>query len=198
VISHRQQLKEYWKVKKNDTDFHKLKFNCDYENPLILIQGWNKFKEFNDLPKNVQIVMIYWGNNFYQVDEILDLDANHSIPSFHSRSLHPNQTTFFDVDITAGNIHAPKLVRILNRLSAYIFNNILIEVDVLPDIIFENTLICREFVLNLVLSWSETILRKLFFAEMREKNSASTFSTRQMLIASKWGEIGMISAMHRS
>jgi hypothetical protein len=165
---------------------------------LILIQGWNKFKEFNDLPKNVQIVMIYWGNNFYQVDEILDLDANHSIPSFHSRSLHPNQTTFFDVDITTGNIHAPKLVRILNRLSAYIFNNILIEVDVLPDIVFENTLICREFVLNLVLSWSETILRKLFFAEMREKNSASKFSTRQMLIALRWGQIGVISAMHRS
>jgi hypothetical protein len=81
---------------------------------LILIQGWNKFKDFNDLPNNVQILMIYWGNNHYQIDEIFDLDGNRSIPSFHSRSLHPKETTFFDVEITAGNIHAPKLVRLFN------------------------------------------------------------------------------------
>jgi hypothetical protein len=111
VVHHREQLNEYWKVKKNDTDFHKLKFNRDYENPLILVQGWNKFRDFNDLPKNVQILMIYRGNNLYEIDEIFDLDDNRSIPSFHSRSLHPTETTFFDVEITAGNIDAPKLVR---------------------------------------------------------------------------------------
>jgi hypothetical protein len=55
--------------------------------------------------------MIYRGNNLYEIDEIFDLDDNRSIPSFHSRSLHPTETTFFDVEITAGNIDAPKLVR---------------------------------------------------------------------------------------
>jgi hypothetical protein len=110
VKRHVGRLEEYWKVKKNDTDFHKLKFNNSYENPLITVQGWNKFRDFHDLPANVQIELLYHGKNIYEIFEITDLDNGKVIPEFHSRSMHSYKTEWFDVDITLANWDAPKLV----------------------------------------------------------------------------------------
>jgi hypothetical protein len=104
------KLNEYWRIKKNDTDYHKLRFNLDYENPLILVQGWNKFKEFHDLPKNVKIEFMYRGNNIYEVMEVNDIDDGIPIPPFHSRSLLPTRTAIFDVELTQLNLDRPKLV----------------------------------------------------------------------------------------
>jgi hypothetical protein len=104
------QLSEYWKVKKNDTDFHKLRFNLDYENPILLVQGWNEFKNFHDLPKNVAIRFMYRGNNIYEVMEIEDLDIECHIPAFHSRSIMTGRSATFDIEVTNLNVDKPKLV----------------------------------------------------------------------------------------
>ncbi|KAK2430000.1 hypothetical protein QL285_028383 [Trifolium repens] len=106
---HVGQLCEYWKVKKNDTDFHKIRFNLDYENPLILVQGWNEFKNFHDLPKNVEILFMYRGNNIYEIMETNDLDSRIHIPAFHSRSSLPTRTATFDVELTNLNVDRPKV-----------------------------------------------------------------------------------------
>jgi hypothetical protein len=45
---------KYWSVKKTDIGFHKLRFNNNYENPLIL--GWNKFKKWHRFPKRNDIL----------------------------------------------------------------------------------------------------------------------------------------------
>jgi hypothetical protein len=110
---HLRQLGEFWKVKKTDTDFHKLKFNQDYDNPLILIAGWNKFKEWHDLPDNVHMVFIYHGNNEFEISEIYDINEDHQIPPFHSKCLHPLDTAYFDIEVTVANYIAPKIVCII-------------------------------------------------------------------------------------
>ncbi|KAK2428165.1 hypothetical protein QL285_026701 [Trifolium repens] len=103
------KLAEYWKVKKNDTDFHKLKFNKDYDNPLILIQGWNKIKEFHALPDNVEIELDYLGDNIFDIFQINEINETARVPSFHSRSLIPTLTANFEIELTPLNIDVQKL-----------------------------------------------------------------------------------------
>jgi hypothetical protein len=94
----------------------------DYENPLILVQGWNKFKAFHDLPRNLEIVFMYRGNNIYEIMEIHDFDSGKYIPAFHSRSIIPSKTAVFDVELTNFNVDRPKLVSIFTQ---QIFNNLI-------------------------------------------------------------------------
>ncbi|GAU32455.1 hypothetical protein TSUD_144640 [Trifolium subterraneum] len=107
---HRGETYGNWQVIKNDTDYHKLRFNNDYENPLILTQGWNKFKEFHNLPDNVEVMLSFHGNNTFQVDVIKELKGRAEIPSFHSRSLHPTRTSVFDFSLTPNNVDVPQFV----------------------------------------------------------------------------------------
>ncbi|GAU45082.1 hypothetical protein TSUD_85680 [Trifolium subterraneum] len=108
VSRHRGEINGYWKVKKNDTDYHKLKFNNDYENPLILVQGWNKLKDFYNLPNNVQVNLIFHGSNEFEVQSVKEVLSPNEIPPFHSRSLLPQRTAVFDFELTRINIQVPK------------------------------------------------------------------------------------------
>jgi hypothetical protein len=105
-------LDGFWSIEKTDTKYHKLRFNDDYENPLICVQGWNKFKEWHDLPNNVEIELIYYGNKKFGIFSINDLGPQVHIPSFHSRSVHPTKTAYFDMQLYPSNISAAKLVMI--------------------------------------------------------------------------------------
>ncbi|GAU45081.1 hypothetical protein TSUD_85670 [Trifolium subterraneum] len=109
VRRHIGQLQEYWKIKKYDTGYHKLRFNNDYENPLILIQGWNKFRDFHELPTNVEIELAYYGDNVFEIFSINDLDNGRHISSFHSRSLHPGRTRVFNIPLTPTTVDLPYL-----------------------------------------------------------------------------------------
>jgi hypothetical protein len=46
-------------VIKNDKEHHKLKFNKNYDNPLLLNEGWESFKKFHNLPDDVEVVLQY-------------------------------------------------------------------------------------------------------------------------------------------
>jgi hypothetical protein len=104
------RLNGFWSIEKTDTDYHKLRFNDDYDNPLICVQGWNKFKEWHDLPNNVEIELIYNGNRKSGIYSINDLDSRIHVPSFHSRSLHPTKTAYFDMQLAHSTLSVPKLV----------------------------------------------------------------------------------------
>ncbi|PNX91516.1 hypothetical protein L195_g047647, partial [Trifolium pratense] len=108
IYRQRGEVYGYWKVKKNDTDYHKLKFNNDYENPLILIQGWNKFKNFHNLPDNVHIELIFHGNNEFEVHSVRELNSPNDIPPFHSRSIRPPHIAVFDFKLTQTLVDQPK------------------------------------------------------------------------------------------
>ncbi|KAK2444077.1 hypothetical protein QL285_015131 [Trifolium repens] len=109
VQQHQFKLVEYWKLKTNDTHFHKIKFNKDYDNPLILIQGWNKIKEFHALPDNVEIELDYLGDNIFDIFQINEIVWPTRAPSFHSRSLIPTLTANFEIELTPLNIDVQKL-----------------------------------------------------------------------------------------
>jgi hypothetical protein len=110
VQEKRPQLNGYWSIIKNDTQFHKLKLNDDYENPVLLIQGWNKIKAFHNLPDNVQIEFLYYGNKTFEIASSKKIKSMDEISPFHSRSMHPTCTTIINVELTPTNIDVPKLV----------------------------------------------------------------------------------------
>ncbi|KAK2356831.1 hypothetical protein QL285_094154 [Trifolium repens] len=115
---HIGQLNGYWKVHNNDTDFHKLKFNNNYDNPLIA-QGWNEFKDFHEMPESVEIELIYHGNNVFEVLQFKQLITDNEIqpfqfetcteiPAFHSRSIEPEKTVFFEIELNDLQIGLPE------------------------------------------------------------------------------------------
>jgi hypothetical protein len=98
-------------VKKDGTDVHKLRYNMCTENPLLGIQGWNEIKEHHDLPDNVIVTFKYHGNNFFEVQESEEITSFQQIPPWHSLSLDPARTQFFDVEVANCQFGLPKLVR---------------------------------------------------------------------------------------
>jgi hypothetical protein len=109
IRRHRGQLYDNWKVMQNDTDYHRLKFNGNNNNPLLKLQGWKEFQEFWGFPNNVSIVFRYHGNNVFRVVAFEEIFHYTALPSFHSRSMSPN-TDFYDLEVTYLKHHVPKLV----------------------------------------------------------------------------------------
>jgi vacuolar-type H+-ATPase subunit I/STV1 len=114
---HRGQLCRYWNIKKNDTDVHQLRYNNQTENPLLGYQGWNEFKDHHDLPDNVIVTFTYHGNNFFEVSETEEIICSNQIPPFHSRSLDPAKTTYFDVQLADVQVNVPKLVSQYHKIT---------------------------------------------------------------------------------
>ena len=95
---------------KNDKEHHKLKFNKNYENPLLLNEGWESFKKFHNLPDDVEVVLQYFGHDLFGVISFKELAGGASIPPFHSRSFVPKKTDFFQFNLTNMRVDNPKLV----------------------------------------------------------------------------------------
>ncbi|KAK2360331.1 hypothetical protein QL285_011009 [Trifolium repens] len=107
---HRSYLSKTWKVIKNDKHHHKLKWNKNYENPLLLNEGWESFKKFHNLPDDVEVVLQYFGHDLFGVKSFKKLAGGASIPPFHSRSFVPKKTDFFQFKLTNMRVDNPKLV----------------------------------------------------------------------------------------
>jgi hypothetical protein len=97
-------------VIKNDKEHHKLKFNKNYENPLLLNEGWESFKKFHNLSDDVEVVLQYLGHDLFGVKSFKKLCGAASIPPFHSRSLVPKKTDFFEFKLTNMQVDNPKIV----------------------------------------------------------------------------------------
>jgi hypothetical protein len=97
-------------VIKNDKEHHKLKFNKNYVNPLLLNEGWESFKKFHNLPDDVEVVLQYFGHDLFGVKSFKKLGDATAIPAFHSRSFAPKKTTFFEFELTNMRVDNPKIV----------------------------------------------------------------------------------------
>jgi hypothetical protein len=92
-----------------------LKFNNNNENPLIGPKGWKEFKKIHGLPDNVEIDFIFHGNNYFEISGFKEIISCNDIPPFHSRSINPAKTVFFDIELTNLHVNVPELVSITHR-----------------------------------------------------------------------------------
>jgi hypothetical protein len=115
---HRYYLGKTWKVIKNDKEHHKLKFNKNYGNPLLLNEGWESFKKFHNLPDDVEVVLQYFGHDLFGVKSFKQLGDEATISEFHSRSFAPKKTTFFEFELTPNRVDMPKIV---SHLTLFMF-----------------------------------------------------------------------------
>ncbi|GAU41024.1 hypothetical protein TSUD_133310 [Trifolium subterraneum] len=94
---------------KNVNENHSLQFNNEYDNPLILNKGWEEFNNFHNLPKNVEVVLDYYGSGVFSIKNFKELTLKSQLPAFHSKSLIPNKTTCYEVTLMPMNYNGPKL-----------------------------------------------------------------------------------------
>ncbi|GAU12581.1 hypothetical protein TSUD_131910 [Trifolium subterraneum] len=102
-------LPDTWQVIKDVKDNYCLQFNNEYGNPLILNKGWEEFKKYFTLPKNVEIVLDYYGSGVFAIKTIKELTLKSQLPAFHSKSQIPNKTTCYEVTLMPMNYNGPKL-----------------------------------------------------------------------------------------
>jgi hypothetical protein len=86
-----------------------INFNYDYENPYIS-KGWKDVKLIFNVGDDVEVKFEYYPPNRFELQSHRKLDNQIQIPSFHSRSLNPSETCYFDINITEDNIKLPNLV----------------------------------------------------------------------------------------
>ncbi|AES60188.1 hypothetical protein MTR_1g041870 [Medicago truncatula] len=75
-------------------------------NPL-LTHGWTEFKDFNDLPENVEIVFGYYENNMFSVYMFKTIYTHDDLPTWHSRCTIINRTAYFDSLLTEDDFLSP-------------------------------------------------------------------------------------------
>ncbi|KEH41747.1 hypothetical protein MTR_1g054485 [Medicago truncatula] len=95
-----------WHLLNNENRGHILTFNKSLVNPL-LTHGWSEFKDFNDLPDNVEIVFGYYGYNMFSVYMFKTIYKHTDLPAWHSRCIIANETAFFDSLLTEEDFHNP-------------------------------------------------------------------------------------------
>jgi hypothetical protein len=113
VNKYYDKLMTTWHVINEEAGFNELKFrNCTIF-PLIS-DGWDDLIENNGLPENAEIIFSYYGKTIFAIAGFKELDDPHTYPKFHSRSLDPKDTFFFDVPVLSYQLIQPMMVIILN------------------------------------------------------------------------------------
>jgi hypothetical protein len=102
-------LKDSWDICHESGVVYKLKFNMSLNNP-NLSDGWNDIKQFNDFPDDVEVVFGYYGSNVFGVIMCREVNRYIDLPCFHSRSLYPMHTMFFDITLWDKDLTSPILV----------------------------------------------------------------------------------------
>lgn len=105
-------LSALWQLLNKENTGHILTFNKSLVNPL-LAHGWTEFKDFNDLPENVEIVFGYYGNNMFSVYMFKTIYKHDDLPTWHSRCTIINRTAFFDSLLTEDDFLSPMKVFLL-------------------------------------------------------------------------------------
>jgi hypothetical protein len=116
-------MEQKWFIMNSTCGFIDVKYNLSYENPTIFT-GWTQLIDYNQLPANVEIEMEYHGGQKFAIKSFKEIKCEAEILPFHSRSLIPNQTFFFDIVLTETSIKKPKLVNFyFNLICPLIFLN---------------------------------------------------------------------------
>jgi len=67
-------------------------------NPTITI-GWERLKQLYNFPDSVEVTLAFYKFNVFKVTESKHIAYITTIPRFHSRSVMPNQTRYFDIHL---------------------------------------------------------------------------------------------------
>jgi hypothetical protein len=118
-------LGDKWGVWNEDGDLHILQFNKNLLNPLIT-KGMTEFKEFYNIPDNVEVILSYYGNHIFKLQTYNLIDISTPIPSFHSRSTDTSKTILFEFTLPPNSHKEDELVCISHNLFLIIlsFNTI--------------------------------------------------------------------------
>jgi len=114
-----------WRLLNTENMGHLLTFNKSFVNPL-LTNGWFEFKNFNDLPNNVEIVFGYYGNNMFSGYMFKTIYKHSELPTWHSRCIIGNESAYFDSLLTKDDFLNPMKVFIAS-LMLYFFDYISIN-----------------------------------------------------------------------
>jgi len=110
-ISKYNNTKDPWIIMHEDGGVLPVRFNQSLYN-LTLCDGWTRLKEKNAFPDNVEVVFVHFGDNSFGVIMFTELNDCTEIPSFHSRSLNPLQTKFFDIELSSFDYKNEILVKL--------------------------------------------------------------------------------------
>jgi hypothetical protein len=82
--------------------------NC-FEHPLI-IGGWNRLQNIYNFRNNSEVLFGYYGYNCFGIISWRDIDFSCNILAYHSRSIYPKETWWFDIALTEETAKKRKLV----------------------------------------------------------------------------------------
>jgi hypothetical protein len=115
IEEHLKKLEKKWHVINTNGISRDLIFNQDFEYPLIY-QGWSEFKDVNNLPNDVEVILTCYGPNLFTINSYKMLINREEIPTFSSKCLKPLETIFFDIPLTEENFATSDLVQLLTFL----------------------------------------------------------------------------------
>jgi hypothetical protein len=107
---HIGQLSEDWFVMNISGTSQKLKYNMKHSFPLIT-EGWEALAELEGFPPNVEVVFGYYGGRLFAVVSFNEIQSLDDMSVYHSRSVLPQQTDFFDVAISWDDYISKSLVK---------------------------------------------------------------------------------------
>jgi hypothetical protein len=120
IVEHYNKLEPKWFIMNSTCGFIDVKYNLSYENPK-LFTGWKELIDYNQLPPNVEIEMEYRGGPKFAIKSFKEIKCAEEILPFHSRSLLPNQTFYFDLILTEKTIKKQNLVDLYFAFSLYLY-----------------------------------------------------------------------------
>jgi len=100
-----------WQILNTIDKGHLLSFKKNIVNPL-LTNGWPEVKNFHELPDNVEIAFVYYGNNMFVVYMYKEIYNHRELPAWHSRCTMPPHTAYFDNVLCDSDFSSPMKVGI--------------------------------------------------------------------------------------
>jgi len=95
-----------------DADIDELKLKTCFLFPTIS-HGWGELIHKHKLPENAEVIFSYYGKSTCAIAGYKELHDPFTYPKYHSQSLDPNETFYFDVTVLKINLEQPKMVNIL-------------------------------------------------------------------------------------
>jgi len=94
---------------------HKVTFNKDHIHQ-HLTHRWKEMHDVLGFHRNQEVVLFYYGNDFFGIYHSKKLKSPDQIPTYHSRGMRVGQTMHFYLQFNAFTVAASHLVRMFNIL----------------------------------------------------------------------------------
>ncbi|XP_045806228.1 uncharacterized protein LOC123899199 [Trifolium pratense] len=109
IVEYYNKLDNMWFVFNSESGWTVLKYNKSYDNPIIF-NGWKELLELHGLPNNIELELDYYGGNCFGIKSFKEPIVETDILPFHSRSIIPHETVFFDIPLTTESVKNKNLI----------------------------------------------------------------------------------------